>query len=76
MKKEKKNYSRTEYYASEVKQLKELINSKHREKLKAVVLLLQDYEPVHITQVTITETANCGFNLLNPSSLLNRIRSI
>ena len=48
-----------QYYASELRQLKEVIKLKYREKLRAGALLLQDNIPVHTSQVA--EAANYGF---------------
>lgn len=53
-----------EYYASELRQLKEAIKQKRPGKLRAGVLLLQDNAPVHTAQVAVAEAANCGFELL------------
>ena len=53
-----------EYYASNLRQLKEAIKSKRRGKLRAGVLLLQDNAPVHTAQVAVAEAERCGFELL------------
>ena len=51
------------YYASEVRQLKEAINTKRRGKLRSGILLLQDNAPVHTAQVAMA-TERCSFVLL------------
>ena len=54
-----------EYYASNLRQLKETSKSKRREKLRVgVLLLLQDNDPDHTAQVAIAEAERCGFELL------------
>ena len=53
-----------QYYASGLRQLKEVINSKCRGKLRAGVILLQDNVPLHTTQVVVAEADNCGVELL------------
>ena len=53
-----------EYYASNLRQLKEGIQSKRPGNLHAGVLLLQDYAPVHTAQVAVTEMERCSFQLL------------
>ena len=53
-----------EYYALNLRQLKEAIKSKRQGKLCAGVLLLQDNAPVHTAQVAVTEAERCGFELL------------
>lgn len=62
MEKEKKTVN-VQYYASELKQLKEAIILK-KGKLRADVPLLQDSAHVHTVQVTVAEPDNCGFELL------------
>ena len=52
-------------YASKLGQLKKVIKSKRRGKLRAGKLLLQDKVLVHIAQVAVAEIANCGFELLD-----------
>ena len=43
---------------------------------EAVVLLLQDNAPVHTTQVSVTEAADCSFKLrLYPSFLPDLVPS-
>ena len=49
--------------ASELRQLKKLINSKHGEKLKAGELLLEDNVPLLTAQVAKAEVAYCSFKL-------------
>ena len=51
------------YYASEVRQLKEAINTKRRGKLRSGILLLQDNAPVHTAQMAMA-TERCSFVLL------------
>ena len=53
-----------EYYASELRQLKDAIKEKRRGKLRAGVLLLQDNAPVHTSQVAVAQAATCRFELL------------
>ena len=53
------------YYASELRQLKEAIKLKYREKLRACVILLQENVPIHTDQVAVAEAANCSFELLS-----------
>ena len=53
-----------DYYASELRQLKEAIEEKRPGNLRAEVLLLQTTAPVHMTQVAVAEAANCGSELL------------
>ena len=53
-----------QYFTPELYQLKEVIKSKHREKLRTAILLLQDNIPVHTTQFAMAEAAICGFKLL------------
>lgn len=52
-----------QYYASKLRQLKEVINMKFREKLRAGLMLLQDNAHVHEAYVTVAEAANCDFGL-------------
>ena len=56
------------HYASEYRQLNEAIRSKHRQKLKASVLLLHDKAPVYTENtfyiVAVAESAKCTFELL------------
>uniref|UniRef100_A0A673AZF9 Tc1-like transposase DDE domain-containing protein n=1 Tax=Sphaeramia orbicularis TaxID=375764 RepID=A0A673AZF9_9TELE len=47
-----------------LRKLKKEIKAKHRGKLRAGVLLLQDNVPVHTAQVAVAEAHNCGFELL------------
>ena len=58
---------------SEFKKLKEVIKSKRKVKLRGGVLLLKDSKPVHIAQISVSETANCIFEFLThpPSWFLN-----
>ena len=44
-------------------QLKDVIKSKRRGKLRAGVLLLQDYAPLHIAQVAVAEAERYDFQL-------------
>ena len=52
------------YFASELKQLKEVIKLKCRGKTRAGMLLLQDNAPIHTVQVLVAEAVNCDFELL------------
>ncbi len=53
-----------EYYANELRQLREVIKAKRHGKLKKGVLLLQDNAPVHTACVATTAAAKLGFELL------------
>ena len=53
-----------QYYAQELRQLREAIKEKRRGKLRAGVILLQDNAPVHNSQIAVTTAAECGFELL------------
>lgn len=48
---EKRSTNNRQYYASELRHLKESIKSKYRGKLREGVLLLQDSMPIDIAQV-------------------------
>lgn len=53
-----------EYYASELRQLREQIKKKRRGKLSRGVWLLQDNAPAHTSQVAIAAASECGFRIL------------
>ena len=53
-----------QYYASELKHLKEAIKSKHRKKLRSGVHLLKDNMSIHPVHVAVAEAAKCGSKLL------------
>lgn len=52
------------YYAEELRRLREAIKEKRRGKLTRGVLLLQDNAPAHTSQVAVTSASHCGFELL------------
>ena len=53
-----------QYYATELRQLNEVIKSKRGGKLRTSVPTLQDKVRVHSAHVTIAEVVNCDFKLL------------
>jgi len=53
-----------EYYAHELRNLREAIKNKRRGKLRRVVLLLQNNAPAHTDQTSLQAAANCGFRIL------------
>ena len=61
---EKRNTISGDYYASKLTQLKAAIKPKHRGKLGAGMLLIQDNAPVQTAQTAVAAAANCGFELL------------
>ena len=52
------------YYAAEMRRLRQEIARKRRGKLTRGVLLLQDNAPAHTSQVIITASTECGFEVL------------
>ena len=52
------------YYAGELRRLRQEIARKRRGKLTCGVLLLQQNAPAHTSQVDITATTECGFEIL------------
>ena len=58
-KKKKTTYGHN--YASELRRLKETINLKRKDKLKASVFLLQNNAPVHTALVAVADKASCSF---------------
>ena len=56
--------------ALELRQMKEVIKWKRKEKLRAGVLLLKNYAPIHIAQVTVFNAINCGLKLQQHSPYL------
>ena len=52
------------YYAGELRQLCQQIKRKKRGKLTRGVLLLLDNVPDHTSQLAMTATAECGFEIL------------
>ena len=52
------------YYAAELRRLRQEIARKRRGKLTLGVLLLQDNAPAHTSQVAMTATIECGFEVL------------
>ena len=60
-----------EYYAAELRRLRQEIARKRRGKLTQSVLLLQDNAPAHTPQVARTAATECGFEVLpHPHILL------
>lgn len=53
-----------QYYASELRQLREQIKKKRRGKLRRGVWLLQDNAPAHTSQVAVAAANECGFRIL------------
>ena len=53
-----------EYYANELRNLREAIKTKRRGKLRRGVRLLQDNAPAHTAQISVQAAANCGFRIL------------
>lgn len=53
-----------QYYADELRQLREKIKEKRRGKLRRGVWLLQDNAPVHTSQVAVSVAQQCGFKIL------------
>ena len=62
------------FYASELKQLKVAIKLKQRGKLRASVLLVQGYAPIHTAQVALAEAAN--FKLPHHTLLITGFSSL
>ena len=54
------------YYAGKLRQLRQEIARKRREKLTCGVLLMQDNAPVQTSHVRVTATTECGFEILPP----------
>ena len=53
-----------EYYANELRNLREAIKNKRRGKLRRGVWLLQDNAPVHTAQTSVQAATSCGFRIL------------
>lgn len=53
-----------EYYAEQLRQLREDIKAKRRGKLSRGVLLLHDNAPAHRSQQAVDAAASCGFEVL------------
>ena len=53
-----------EYYAEELRRLRQEIVKKRRGKSTHGVLLLQDNAPVHTSQVDMAATTKCSFEIL------------
>jgi len=53
-----------EYYATELRQLKEALKTKRRGKLRNGVLLLQDNAPEHTACIAASAATECGYELL------------
>lgn len=53
-----------EYYATELRQLKEALKTKRRGKLRNGVLLLQDNAPAHTACIATSAATECGYELL------------
>ena len=53
-----------QYYASELRRLREEIKKKRRGKLAKGVYLLQDNAPAHTSQVAMAAAEECGFRVL------------
>lgn len=53
-----------EYYAGELRQLREALKTKRRGKLRRGVLLLQDNASSHTAQIATATASECGFELL------------
>ena len=58
------------YYAAELRRLRQKIATKRRGKFTQGVLLLQDNEPAHTSQVDMTASTERGFEVLIPRILL------
>ena len=56
-----------EYYATELRQLKEALKTKRRGKLLHGVLLLQDNAPAHTASIATSAATECGYELLQHS---------
>ena len=52
------------YYSEELRQLRQEIVKKRREKLTRSVLLLQDNAPAHTSQAAMAAATNCSFEVL------------
>ena len=52
------------YYAVELRKLREALKSKRRGKLRRGVLLLHDNAPAHISAVSTSAAAECGYELV------------
>jgi histone-lysine N-methyltransferase SETMAR len=61
---EKGNTINGEYYANELRQLRDILKIKRRGKLRKGVLLLQDNAPVHTAHIATTAARDCDFEVL------------
>ena len=54
-----------QYYAEELRRLRQAIKDKRRGKLTAGILLLQDNAPAHTSRIAVSAAAECGFKILS-----------